>query len=435
MRLEDWLHRVEGLHSAAVELGLERVRPVASRLLGGRSLARRVITVAGTNGKGTTCATLEALGIAHGLRVGCYTSPHILRFNERIRCHGQPVEDGELCEAFDRVDACRAGVPLTWFEFTTLVAFAVFSRAALDLAILEVGLGGRLDAVNVVDPDVAVITAIGLDHQDWLGNDRDSIGREKAGILRASIPAVIGEADPPRSVLDAATILGCAVHRYGTDFGAATEDGLPSRWRWWGADRQGRQGSHPSLHRNHFPLANQAAAVQAFELSGYQIHTPMVRAALSAVVVSGRMQRVGTAPEIYLDVAHNPHAAAWLADLIARDREETGRCWLAVFSALADKDIRGIVDALSTQMLEWHYWPLQTPRAATREQLAAALQGVAAWPHAGYAAALSATLTRARQLATEGKDSVILVFGSFYVVEAALRAAAELGNQDNQDNR
>jgi dihydrofolate synthase/folylpolyglutamate synthase len=387
-----------------------------------RPLAKRVITVAGTNGKGSTCATLEAIGLAHGLRVGSYTSPHILRFNERIRLHGTDADDASLCAAFEKVEACRDSIALTYFEFTTLVAFCLFAREPLDLVILEVGLGGRLDAVNCVDPDVAVVTAIGLDHQSWLGNDRETIGREKAGIFRPGIPVVIGERNPPSSVTGVAESLRCRVYCYERDFAAQALDNVARLWNWRGRRRQCEDVTYSNLHLNRFPVANQASAIQAFELTGFQVHGPQIQSALASVMLCGRLQKVSSNPDVYLDVGHNPHAASYLAETIAQDRADTSRIWLGVFSALADKDIRGIVETLAPFLDEWHYWPMDAMRAAPVAQLNDALAAVRATQHDSFAGAFAQACLSARRDGQAGKNSAILVFGSFHVVQAALQS-------------
>lgn len=419
--LADWLSRAETLHPVKIDMSLDRLKPLVHTLLAGSSLGRRVITVGGTNGKGSTCATLEALALAHGLRVGMYTSPHLLRFNERIRLLGEDASDEAICEGFRAVDRLRGDTPLTYFEITTLVAFWLFAQQSLDLVILEVGLGGRLDAVNCIDADVAVITSVDLDHQQWLGHDREQIGREKAGILRAGRPVVMGEPDPPASVLAVAADLHAPVLLVGKAFGGIGERAAAHpRWSWFGIDAWGAPVNYAALQQNPFPLTNQACAIQAFQLTGFQIHEPQVRWALANVTLKGRLQRVSQCPYVILDVGHNPHAARFLRTMIEQGTSHTPRPWIALYSALGDKDIEGVIQTLAPVIEHWHYWSMSVDRAAPRARLDAAFAQMPATGHGSFQQALDAVLSSLESDADARQQPAILIFGSFHVVEDAL---------------
>ena len=339
--------------------------PRCRRRLGLGRPGRRVITVAGTNGKGSTVAFIEAIARAAGLRVGAFTSPHLLRYNERIRIDGVDAGDAALVAAFERIEAARGEVALTYFEFGALAALVLMEDAGLDLAILEVGLGGRLDAVNIVDPDVAVITTVDLDHQDYLGHDREAIGAEKAGILRAGKPCVLGEKDPPSSVLRRAYAIGAfAIRGYLR---------LPGRrprrdgWRWREPGYQ-IDLPDPALEAP-AQRANAAAAIAALRALDLAIPGPAIREGVRSARAPGRLQRLPGSPERVLDVAHNPQGARQLGQwLAAASRKPT----VAVFSALADKDIAGIVAPVAPHVDAWHLGPITDagPRGLAVDELA-----------------------------------------------------------------
>ena len=430
--LADWLSYLEQLHPVAIDMGLERARVVLQRLALGRP-APRVITVTGTNGKGSTCAFLASLLRASGLRVGVYSSPHLLRYNERVQLPEGEVSDGALCEAFAAVEAARGETTLTYFEMGTLAAFWLFQQAALDAVVLEVGLGGRLDAVNLVDADLAVVTSIGVDHVEWLGDSRDSVAIEKAGIFRAGKPVVCGDLDPPPVLLERARELGCPLQLRGRDFDLAVAEQC---WYWRGVDSGGQQLELADLPLLDLPMENAALALQAFTLLALPIHPPLVVEALRQTRLIGRLDRrhlrwQGKALNLLLDVGHNPHAAHYLAGRLAL-RPPTGRR-LAVFGLLGDKDLPGVVEPLLPLIAQWAVAPLPSPRSRTAEELQAALQAcgasVSAW--SSVAAAIEGQAAQAE----EGDE--ILVFGSFYSVADALlwleqQDRGEPGYQENQ---
>ena len=419
--LDDWLARLERRHPRAIDLGLDRVREVARRMRLGKP-ARCVITVGGTNGKGSTVAFIEAIARAAGLRVGAYTSPHLLAYNERVRIDGRDADDAELVEAFEAVEQARGETSLTYFEHGTLAALWLFERAGLDLAVLEVGLGGRLDAVNIVDADVAVVTTVGIDHVDWLGHDREAIGFEKAGIARPWKPLVLGEDDPPASVLRHAYAIGASAIRANCDFLFETID--DARWRWR------EPGFELALPTPRLPapaqVRNAATAIAALRASDLAIAGDAWARGVAVASVPGRLQSFECEGiEIVVDVAHNPQAAGELAAWLAKEPAR-GRVF-AVFAALADKDIAGIVAKLAARVDRW--WLAGLEDAGARGQgvdvLAARLVDTAA---AGAARAVDVAAALADAQAQARPGDRILVFGSFHTVAAALRALALRGS-------
>lgn len=413
--LPDWLAFIERQHPDAIAPGLDRVRAVAAGMGLGRP-ARHVITVGGTNGKGSTAAFIEAIARAQGLRVGAYTSPHLLRFNERVRIAGVDAGDAALVAGFEAVEAARGDIALTYFEYATLCALWLFQRADLDLAVLEVGMGGRLDAVNVVDADAAIITTVALDHQDWLGNDVETIGFEKAGIARPSKPLVLGDDDPPSSVLRHAYAIGAPAWRIGSDFFA--EKSADERWCWREVGcsielplPMGGQGAPAQLR-------NAACAIAALRALRLRLEQGALEQGVAQARVAGRLQgfqRDGV--EVWIDVAHNPQAAQALADwLRGQPRKRT----LAVYSALADKDAAGVVATLAAQVDGWHLAGLHDAgaRGSAVDTLARRLAGTAA---AGGGRHPDVALALAAALADAGPGDRVLAFGSFHVAAAALR--------------
>lgn len=413
--LDEWLALLESRHPRAIDMGLERVGLVAARLQV-NPLGCPVITVGGTNGKGSTVATLVSIYRAAGLKVGCYTSPHLLHFNERIAINGLPVDDATLVAAFAKIEAARLEISLTYFEFTTLAAFVVFREAGLDVAILEVGLGGRLDAVNVVDADVAVVTSIGIDHVEYLGDTREKIAAEKAGIFRAGKAAVCGDIDPPASLVARATELAAPFFCKGRDFGFRLEGEGEGEGAWaWHDSRRVLTG----LPRPALALDNAATALMAVQLAPIPVAETALREGLRLAALAGRLQTVATAPLIVLDVAHNPHGAAFLMQQLPPARP--GQRTHAVFAMLGDKDMAGVIDACLGHVDRWHVASLNVPRGAAASRILPLLRERGCAAGAGHAS-VAAALQAARQQARPADR--ILVFGSFYTVAAAQQALA-----------
>lgn len=409
--LAQWLDYQLGLHPQAIALGLDRVRAVAARLAL-TSLPVPVISVAGTNGKGSTVAFIEAIAAAAGYRVGTYTSPHILRYNERIKIAGREAGDEALAAAFEAVESARGDIALTFFEFGTLAALWLFARADLDLAVLEVGLGGRLDAVNLIDAGVSVITTIDLDHQAWLGEDREAIGFEKAGILRAGRPCILGERDPPSSVLRHAYAIGAFCVRAYSDYLIEPADGY---WI-WREPGFSLELPYPGL-RAPAQLQNAACAIAALRACSLDIPQQAWADGVRLASLPGRLQRWREQPEVILDVAHNPQAAQQLADWLEANPRPTH----AVFSALNDKDVSGMLRILSPHVAQWHVAALAEP--VQRVLPAAALQAAFAGllPDSGYRMARDVAQAYTQALADCPADGRVLVFGSFHTLEAVMR--------------
>ena len=409
--LSAWLAHLESLHASEIDLGLSRIATVAKRLqlpLSPDQRFAKVITFAGTNGKGSTLAMTQAVLQAAGWRVGSYTSPHFLCFNERIQINGCPVDDARLVNAFEQIEQarCAAGlaeVSLTYFEFATLAALVIFSAAPLDVWLLEVGLGGRLDAVNLVDTDIAVITRLGLDHQAWLGDDLESIGREKAGILRPGIAVVLGDDQWPYSVLDQAAKLGCEIVQLGKAYTQQLD--LADQWFW--VKENQRVGPLP---RPGLPLNNAATALQIVSLMGVTLEAQWLAPVMQQVSLSGRMSRSGA---WLMDVAHNPQAAKYLAEQLQRFPCRR----LAVVGMMADKDIEATLEPLLPSISDWVCLSLPTPRAASADQLAEVLRAlggtVVLIDEGDQASQARAWIDQA--LAAQHYDEV-LVFGSFFTL-------------------
>ncbi len=413
--LAHWLAYLEQLHPSAIDMGLDRVREVAQRL-GLTRPAPRVVTVTGTNGKGSTCAFLASLLRASGQRVGVYASPHLVRYNERVDIEGTLASDDDLCTAFAAVEAARGEISLTYFEMGTLAAFWLFERAQLDVAVLEVGLGGRLDAVNLIDADLALVTSIGLDHAEWLGNTRESVAVEKAGIFRAGKPALCGDLEPPASLTEAAERLGAPLLLRGEDFDLQIES---AGWFWRGRDAQGNALALPGLPLLDLPMENAALALQAYALLGLPWLPEQIAAALQATRMTGRLdrrqvERAGETRSVLLDVAHNPHAAEYLARRLAMKPVAGVR--RAVFGVLADKDLDGILAPLEGLFANWAVATLPTSRSRDGAEVAALLvaRGAQAEVHASLLDAFEA------QLAASAADDEVVVFGSFYSVAEVL---------------
>lgn len=401
--LATWLSYLENLHSKTIDMGLARVQTVAATL-DVLKPAPFVFTVAGTNGKGTTCRTLESVLLAAGLRVGVYSSPHLVRYTERVRVQGEELAESDHTRSFAAIEVARGDTSLTYFEYGTLSALWLFKEAALDVVILEVGLGGRLDATNIVDADVAVVTSIALDHTDWLGPDRESIGREKAGVFRAGKPAVVGEPDMPQSIADVAREKGAHLLRRDADW---QYEVTGDRWRFRDA-----QGELTGLPLPQVPQPNAATALAALRASGLNISETAIRDGIAKAILPGRFQIVSQSPRVILDVAHNPHAAAYLAGRLAA-LPKSGRV-LAVVGMLHDKDIAGTLACLESQVDSWYCAPLEGPRGATAEQLLTHLNGGSAF--ASVEQAWRAAMADARP------EDTVLVCGSFHTVAHVMEA-------------
>jgi len=408
--LNDWLDWQSTLHPEEIELGLDRVSAVWRRLHAA-PLACKVITVGGTNGKGSCVAYLEAMLRSASYRVGCYTSPHLVRYNERILIDGEPVSDRQLCEVFERIDQARGERLLTYFEFGTLAALDLFASAGLDVVVLEVGLGGRLDAVNIIDPDVALITTVDIDHTDWLGQTREQIGREKAGIMRPGRPVVFAGNEMPDSIRETAEKVGARLLLAGQDYQWRRQD---PGWDWLHTAHPRHSLPLPYM-RGDFQLQNAAAALMVLELLRNELPLDQraVRFGLQEAQLAGRYQVLGRDPQVILDVAHNAEAARALSDNLG-DMFCHGRT-LAVFSMLADKAIEQVVQMMSPRIDEWYLFPINAGRAASLSQLEQALQaqGIGA-PQRHVFNDIVAAFTAARNAAGEGDR--IVVFGSFYAV-------------------
>ena len=410
--LEGWLGYIESQHDRPIDLGLARVEAVKARL--GQSKTCPVILVGGTNGKGSTCAMLERIFLAAGYRTGVYSSPHLLRYNERVRINGQAADDAALCAGFARVEAARGDTSLTYFEFGTLAAWETFSQASLDVLILEVGLGGRLDAVNIYEPDCTVVTTVDMDHMDFLGDTREAIGFEKAGIFRTGVPAICGDDAPPSSLLQHAEAIGAPLQVLGKDFGYQR---LEQQWQFW----QLRDGTVHKRSSIAFPgmrggnqLQNASVVLAVLEAVKDKLPVAMqdIRRGLIEVELPGRFQVLPGQPTIILDVAHNPQAARILADNLGNMafHPET----FAVFGMLRDKDMAAVVQALKGRVTQWLPCTLPGPRAASADELVQILESAGIpGPHLTFAIP-AAALAYAREQAGDGDR--IVAFGSFLTV-------------------
>ncbi|NOX43463.1 MAG: bifunctional tetrahydrofolate synthase/dihydrofolate synthase [Gammaproteobacteria bacterium] len=441
--LNDWLNWQETLHPNSIDLGLERVNTVLEAL----KLSKPdffIITIAGTNGKGSCVAILESILLQAGYKVGAYTSPHLLRYNERIRVFGQEVEDRQLCDAFTRIDNARGQdsgsqnkdlVSLTYFEFGTLAAIDIFSHANLDIVILEVGLGGRLDAVNILDADIAVLSALDIDHTDWLGTDRETIALEKAGIFRKAKPVVIIEPDVPQSALDHADKLGSPVYRIGHDFGFQQET---QAWSWWSKKTKRNALTYPAL-RGEKQLLNAAGILMVLELlaESFPVNQQNIRSGLAHVTLPGRFQVIPGSVLQILDVAHNPQASKTLSQTLKK-QGCVGKTY-AVVGMLRDKDIRGVLEQMTDVIDHWIVVELNVARgekAANIEHILCEIYAINGQDDAaretiqntfqqGHSPkieqAQSVTDGRRVALAMANERDRIVIFGSFITVAEALR--------------
>jgi len=419
--LADWLAYLESIHTKTIDMGLARVNEVAARLQ--LALPMVKIVVGGTNGKGSTCAMLEAILLSAGYKVGLYTSPHLISFNERARVNGAVADDRTLTEHFARVEQVRGSTPLTYFEFTTLAVLSLFDASALDVVVLEVGLGGRLDAVNIVDADCSIVTSVDIDHTDWLGDTRELIAVEKAHIFRAGKPAICSDPVPPASLLAYAADIGCDLWLFGKDFNYS---GDRQQWAYGGRSQRRSALAYPAL-RGANQLLNASAALAALESLRDRIPVPQqaVRIGLSQAALPGRFQIVPGQPTVILDVAHNPHAAAVLAQNL--DNMGFHPYTYAVFGMLSDKDVAGVVAKFGQKIDHWFCTDLPGPRGLSGAALAGHVErtldtAVASdqSPLCSHYADPAQAYAKARERA--GDNDRILVFGSFLTVAAVLQA-------------
>lgn len=406
MTLSQWLTYLETLHPASIALGLERLAEVRARM--GVTTPFRIITVGGTNGKGSTVALLEAMLAAGGFRVGCYTSPHLLRYNERVRIDQRDAADATLVAAFERVEAARATTPLTYFEMGTLAAISVFEHANLDFAVLEIGLGGRLDAVNLFDPDCAIVTSVDLDHTEYLGETREAIGAEKAHIFRAGKPAICSASDVPASVRAHAAKIGARYYEFGRDFGAHTH---AAQWDFEFGTVQRSALPYPALRGAH-QIRNATAALAALTALEIPLTQQAVRNGLTLAKPYARFTVSAGEPTVIIDVAHNAEAARALAATLKTMPPARS---VAVFGMLKDKDIASVVAALEDQIDHWYLGSLPPPRGANANDIAALLRG---------SASTYTTISKAWHAARReaNKTDRIIVFGSFLTVAAVMES-------------
>ena len=413
--LDHWLAHCDQLHPKTIDMTLDRVREVCIRL--GLRFTVPVVVVAGTNGKGSSCAMLEAIALAAGYRVGLYIKPHLVHFEERCRIAGESIAGDALLPHFEAVEAARGGVTLTWFEYTTLAIMRALSLSALDLVILEVGMGGRLDAVNTVDADCMLITSIALDHTEFLGNDREAIGREKAGVMRAGRPVVVSDPQPPGSLQACADALGADLRQLGRDFNF---QGDKQQWGWRGPRTRYNSLAYPAL-RGANQLLNAAGVLAVFDALRDQlpINAQAVRQGLAKVDLPGRFQIVPGQPTLVLDVAHNPQSVAALA--LNLDQMGYFPQTHAVFGVMRDKDLGALLQHMAPLVDHWHLTDLPTPRAGRAADLAPLVQAasgtrqVSTMLHGSPEAAL-----RAAVAAADPADRIV-VFGSFFTVGGVLK--------------
>ncbi len=425
--LADWLAHCERLHPQGIEMTLERVRCVHDRMA--LSFTVPIVTVAGTNGKGSTCAMLEAIALRAGYRVGLYIKPHLVHFEERCRVNGASVTAAQLLPHFETVEVARGDIVLTYFEFTMLAILSLLSHEVLDLLILEVGMGGRLDAVNVVEPSCAVITSIDLDHTEYLGPDRESIGREKAHIMRAGKPAIVSDPVAPASVIEHAAAIGADLWLFGRDFNVA---GDRQQWSWSGRGRRYAGLAYPAL-RGANQLINAAGVLAVLQALRDRLPVPAqaIRSGLATVELPGRFQIVPGEPVLVLDVAHNPQSVGALA--LSLDEMGFYPRTHAVFGAMHDKDLTALLQRMAPLVDAWHFTDLPTPRAAKANDLAAALHALQGERGASHPLDAEGARAAAVQLHASPSDALraaalnadpadrIVVFGSFYTVGGVLK--------------
>lgn len=461
-RLDDWLNWQESLNPAEIDLGLERIAAVLSQAGLSSSFNCPLITVAGTNGKGSVVATLESIAVSAGLNVCSYTSPHLFRYNERIRTNAQAIDDDSLCAAFERIDQARGEVQLTYFEFGTLAAIDLFHQQQADLIILEVGLGGRLDAVNIMDSEVSILTSIAIDHIDWLGDNREAIGFEKAGVFRENKPVICGDRQPPASVLQRAEELHCEFIQVERDYQVVKSKEQRDRWLLKSAYPDIADLPEPALI-GEFQKSNVATALMALQtLASKGLLPPaldlydnkMLSQALTHIELPGRFQAICSQPTVYVDVAHNPAAAKALSSQLKLTRSQSknqGRTW-AITAMLADKDVEAVLESLSDEIDIWCFAGLEdTPRGLSVQRFVENIsEGAFAQQNSeisevttsdiqhdlmanqctilGNTIMLANTVRKACELVLSrvNKEDRIIIFGSFYTVAEAMQFFSDL---------
>ena len=412
-KLEEWLAWQETLHPKAIDLGLARVRSVYNALMPGRPIPF-TLTVGGTNGKGSSVAILDAILRVEGYRVGTYTSPHLMRYNERIRVNGEPAKDDAICDAFSRIDRARNETSLSFFEFGTLAALDLFSAAELDVQILEVGLGGRLDAVNIIEPNAAMIASIAIDHRDWLGDTREKIALEKAGILRVGKPAIIGDPNPPKSLIDYAATTGITLSQQGIDF---CYERTTTGWNWQSRCMRLEQLPMPAIAGEH-QLLNASAVLELLHSVSEQrpVREASIRLGLETVKLAGRYQYFDGPVPVLVDVAHNPQAVETLADYLRTHFHE--KRIHAVFAIMRDKDIPGVINPIKSLVERWYLAPVPLARATSESELRAIFHELSVDNLEGGFKDVSEAFALAETNASEG--DLVLVFGTFPLVSEFL---------------
>ncbi len=412
--LSDWLRWQESSHPLAIDLGLERVAKVYQSLNPQKAGRPLTIIVGGTNGKGSCVAYLDTIYRAQGYRVGAYTSPHIIKYNERIKVDGKPVDDESICRAFERIEQVRDNTSLSYFEFGTLAALTIFSDADLDIQILEVGLGGRLDAVNIIEPDVSIISSIAIDHVAWLGDNREAIGYEKAGIFRAGVPAIVGDPNPPESLRLVAEEQSAHFYAFGKNYGyVKNEEG----WDWYSEHETIKALPEPTLKGEH-QFRNASSVIMAISLlrKNLPVSDESIRRGLVDVELLGRFQLINESIPVLLDVGHNPEAVGTLIQYLTQNFPD--RRIHAIFSMMRDKDIAEVLRMMNPVVCDWFFAPLSNVRAATEELMKDFFceQGITNvnFGFDGFKDAFAAAKNRAAQ------DDLLLIFGSFFLVSEYL---------------
>lgn len=413
--LKDWLYWQESLHPQSIDLGLDRVTQVYNALDIAPLTPPITITVAGTNGKGSSIAFLEAIYLAQGLRVGAYTSPHILKYNERIKINALPVSDELICTAFEHIEAIRNDISLSYFEFSTLAALYIFSHSNLDIQLLEVGLGGRLDAVNIIDPDAAIVTSISIDHTAWLGGTREAIAYEKAGVFRANTPAITGELEPPSSLIDSACQKQAELLRLGQDF---SYNKNANSWDWQSGKHHLKDLPPPVLKGEH-QYRNASSVLAAIDClqNRIPVSEQAIRQGLRGANLPGRFQLIESEPPVLLDVSHNPQAAQALIDYLQAEFKHTPVH--AVFTMMNDKDISGVISLMQPYIAHWYVSPLDNPRTCKESELEKVFQQYDINQLSlGFKDFLAAYLAAKNN--AQAEQGIILIFGSFFLVSEYL---------------